>query len=198
MRLDGLRPAEGPRQGETGGAAALPIWINYMAKALGCAGIVPSVPEGMVSKEVVGAKGPAKSTSTRSTRPEEVPEQQAGDADSKPVDQASGTGSPACSEASRAFDEQILAVPRIAPRAAIVAKVKTARPGRDPYFAGNGVFIDDDLAAIGKFDFEHPASGQFEIQIGPLASSACSMRASILSASAANSVSFIRATIPIF
>ena len=69
--------------------------------AQGCAGIVPSVPEGMVSKEVVGAKGPAKEYFYKHA-PEEVPEQQAGDADSKPVDWASGTGSPACSEASRA------------------------------------------------------------------------------------------------
>lgn len=27
--------------------------------------------------------------------------------------------------------------------------------------------IHDDLAAIGKLDFEHPAGGQFKIQIGP-------------------------------
>ena len=74
-------------KGETGGAAALPIWINYMAKALkDVPESFPSVPEGMVSKEVVGAKGPAKEYFYKEHAPEEVPEQQAGDADSKPVD----------------------------------------------------------------------------------------------------------------
>jgi penicillin-binding protein 1A len=74
-------------KGETGGAAALPIWINYMAKALkDVPESFPPVPEGMVSKEVVGAKGPAKEYFYKEHAPEEVPEQQAGDADSKPVD----------------------------------------------------------------------------------------------------------------
>jgi len=74
-------------KGETGGAAALPIWINYMAKALkDVPESFPSVPEGMVSKEVGGAKGPAKEYFYKEHAPEEVPEQQAGDADSKPVD----------------------------------------------------------------------------------------------------------------
>ena len=75
-------------RGETGGSAALPIWIGYMQKALKD---VPEsfmpVPEGLVAKEVpASGKGPAKEYFYKENTPAELPEQQAGDADSKAVD----------------------------------------------------------------------------------------------------------------
>ena len=74
-------------KGETGGAAALPIWIGYMQKALkDVPESFPPVPEGMVSKEASSAKGVVKEYFYKEHAPEEVPEQQSGDADSKPVD----------------------------------------------------------------------------------------------------------------
>ncbi len=73
--------------GETGGAAALPIWIGYMQKALkDVPESFPPVPEGMISKEVTGAKGPAKEYFYKENVPEEVPEHQSGDAETKAVD----------------------------------------------------------------------------------------------------------------
>ena len=73
--------------GETGGASALPIWIGYMQKALKD---VPetflSVPEGMVAKESAGGKGPAKEFFYKENVPEEIPEHQPGDAETKAVD----------------------------------------------------------------------------------------------------------------
>lgn len=74
-------------KGETGGAAALPIWINYMQKALkDVPESFPPVPEGMVSRDVAGAKGPAKEFFYKEHAPEELPEEQPGDAETKPVD----------------------------------------------------------------------------------------------------------------
>ena len=73
--------------GETGGASALPIWIGYMQKALKD---VPEsflpVPEGMVAKESAGGKGPAKEFFYKENVPEEIPEHQPGDAETKAVD----------------------------------------------------------------------------------------------------------------
>jgi penicillin-binding protein 1A len=73
--------------GETGGASALPIWIGYMQKALKD---VPEsflpVPEGMVAKESTGGKGPAKEFFYKENVPEEIPEHQPGDAETKAVD----------------------------------------------------------------------------------------------------------------
>jgi penicillin-binding protein 1A len=73
--------------GETGGASALPIWIGYMQKALKD---VPEtflpVPEGMVAKESAGGKGPAKEFFYKENVPEEIPELQPGDAETKAVD----------------------------------------------------------------------------------------------------------------
>ncbi len=73
--------------GETGGASALPIWIGYMQKALKD---VPEtflpVPEGMVTKESAGGKGPAKEFFYKENVPEEIPELQPGDAETKAVD----------------------------------------------------------------------------------------------------------------
>jgi penicillin-binding protein 1A len=74
-------------KGETGGSAALPIWIGYMQKALkDVPEATQSLPDGMVAKEVEGAKGPAKEFFYKENVPTEMPEQQPGDADTKPVD----------------------------------------------------------------------------------------------------------------
>lgn len=43
--------------------------------------------------------------------------------------------------------------------------MEAAGTSRNPYFAGHGVAIDDDLAAVGKLDFQHTASRQFEVDI---------------------------------
>lgn len=73
--------------GETGGASALPIWIGYMQKALkDVPESVQAVPEGMVSKESTGGKGPAKEFFYKENVPEEIPEHQPGDAETKAVD----------------------------------------------------------------------------------------------------------------
>lgn len=74
-------------KGETGGAAALPIWIGYMQKALkDVPESFPPVPEGMVSKDVTGIKGPMKEYFYKEFVPAETPEQQPGDAETKAVD----------------------------------------------------------------------------------------------------------------
>ncbi len=74
-------------KGETGGAAALPIWIGYMQKALkDVPESFPPVPEGMVSKDVTGIKGPMKEFFYKEFVPAETPEQQPGDAETKAVD----------------------------------------------------------------------------------------------------------------
>lgn len=74
-------------KGETGGAAALPIWISYMQKALkDVPESFPPMPEGMVSREIYGAKGMTKEFYYKEYVPEDMPEEQPGDADTKPVD----------------------------------------------------------------------------------------------------------------
>jgi len=73
--------------GETGGAAALPIWIGYMQKALkDVPESLPAPPEGLVAKEVPGSSRGAKEFFYKENVPEEVPEHQAGDAETKAVD----------------------------------------------------------------------------------------------------------------
>jgi hypothetical protein len=44
--------------------------------------------------------------------------------------------------------------------------MKTTGPRRDPDFLGNRVTIDDDLAAVGKLDFQDATRCQFEVEIG--------------------------------
>ncbi|MFC5303128.1 penicillin-binding protein 1A [Azospira restricta] len=75
-------------KGETGGAAALPIWINYMQKALkDVPEAFPPVPDGLVAREVAAAgKGPAKEYFYKENVPAEVPGEQPGDAATKAED----------------------------------------------------------------------------------------------------------------
>ena len=54
----------------------------------------------------------------------------------------------------------------IAPDAAIPTKMEAARLGSYPDLAGNTMAIDDDLAAIGKLDLEHPTRRQLKIDVG--------------------------------
>ena len=44
--------------------------------------------------------------------------------------------------------------------------MEAASPRRHPDFLGDRMPIDNDLAVIGKLDFQHATSAQFEIQIG--------------------------------
>ncbi len=73
---------------ETGGAAALPIWIGYMQTALkDVPESFPSAPEGLVAKEVeAGSKGPAKEFFYKENVPVELPVEQPGDAPTKAED----------------------------------------------------------------------------------------------------------------
>lgn len=74
--------------GETGGTAALPIWINYMQTALReMPEAVMAAPEGLTSVEVVNARkgGPAKEFFYTENVPVEIPPEPADDG-SKPVD----------------------------------------------------------------------------------------------------------------
>jgi len=74
--------------GETGGAAALPIWIGYMQKALkDVPESVMPVPEGMIAREIADSgKGPTKEYFYKENIPEEPPSNLPGDADTKSVD----------------------------------------------------------------------------------------------------------------
>jgi penicillin-binding protein 1A len=74
--------------GETGGSAALPTWIGYMAKALKD---VPESflrqPEGLVAVDAPGqGKGPAKELFFTENVPAEVPPEPPQDENAKPVD----------------------------------------------------------------------------------------------------------------
>jgi penicillin-binding protein 1A len=74
--------------GETGGSAALPTWIGYMAKALKD---VPESflqkPEGLISIDAPGhGKGPAKELFFKENAPTEVPQAPPEDENAKPVD----------------------------------------------------------------------------------------------------------------
>jgi penicillin-binding protein 1A len=74
--------------GETGGSAALPTWIGYMAKALKDVpeSFLPQ-PEGLVAVDAPGqGKGPAKELFFRENVPAEVPPEPPQDENAKPVD----------------------------------------------------------------------------------------------------------------
>lgn len=74
--------------GETGGTAALPTWIGYMARVLDGVpeSFVPQ-PEGLVALDAPpGGKGPAKEMFYRENVPVEVPPQPPEDFFSRPVD----------------------------------------------------------------------------------------------------------------
>ncbi|MBI2307215.1 MAG: penicillin-binding protein 1A [Rhodocyclales bacterium] len=73
---------------ETGGGAALPIWIGYMQKALkDVPESFPPVPDGLVSRDSTGGgKGPAKEYFYKENVPAEVPAEQPGDAATKAED----------------------------------------------------------------------------------------------------------------
>ena len=75
-------------KGETGGSAALPTWIGYMAKALKDVpeSFLPQ-PEGLVSVDAPGhGKGPAKELFFKENVPTEVPPEPPQDESAKPVD----------------------------------------------------------------------------------------------------------------
>ena len=74
--------------GETGGSAALPTWIGYMAKVLKDVpeSFMPE-PEGLVALETEAAgKGPKKELFYKENAPEEVEPEPPQDANAKPVD----------------------------------------------------------------------------------------------------------------
>ena len=47
-----------------------------------------------------------------------------------------------------------------------MAEMKPAGACRNPDFLRHRVLVDDDLAAVGKLDFQHATCRQFEIEIG--------------------------------
>jgi len=74
--------------GETGGSAALPTWIGYMAKVLKDVpeSFLPQ-PEGLVALDAPGhGKGPAKELFFKENVPAEVPPEPPQDENAKPVD----------------------------------------------------------------------------------------------------------------
>ena len=74
--------------GETGGSAALPTWISYMAKVLkGVPETFLPQPEGLAALDAPGhGKGPAKELFYKENLPTEVPEAPAQDESIKPLD----------------------------------------------------------------------------------------------------------------
>ncbi|WP_211364197.1 penicillin-binding protein 1A [Propionivibrio limicola] len=75
-------------KGETGGSAALPVWINYMATALKDQpeAFLPE-PEGLVALDAVApGKGPAKELFYKENVPQELEPEPPQDETSKPVD----------------------------------------------------------------------------------------------------------------
>ena len=74
--------------GETGGSAALPMWIGYMARALKDVpeSFMPQ-PEGLVALDAVGGgKGPSKEFFYKENVPQQVEEEPPQDPNAKPVD----------------------------------------------------------------------------------------------------------------
>jgi penicillin-binding protein 1A len=74
--------------GETGGSAALPAWIGYMARALkDVPESLPPVPDGLVAIDAPsGGKGPAKELFYKENAPQEVPPEPPQDDSAKPLD----------------------------------------------------------------------------------------------------------------
>ena len=73
---------------ETGGSAALPMWIGYMARALKDVpeSFMPQ-PEGLVALDAVGGgKGPSKEFFYKENVPQQVEEEPPQDPNAKPVD----------------------------------------------------------------------------------------------------------------
>jgi penicillin-binding protein 1A len=74
--------------GETGGSAALPTWIGYMAKTLkGVPETFLPQPDGLAALDAPGhGKGPAKELFYKENLPTEVPEAPPQDESIKPLD----------------------------------------------------------------------------------------------------------------